>query len=229
MAGVRLVTTRSATTFGETCGDDGFCTVAEDDDDCSPITCSADTTCADYPAALTANRCAGAGQCVQANAYCTANFASATTSCGSGKFCDGAGACDDACSSPETWCTNACFDLSNDDDNCGTCGKACPDGTSCVSRSCECDGANEELCEDGCFNLDTDVLNCGSCGNECPEPSEEGSSVACDEGTCGGCGAYGQSCCEATTCSSGLSCSGEFMRVPDEHAPLHDGLGSWHV
>ncbi len=55
-----------------------------------------------------------------------------------------------------------------------------------------------------------DADNCGSCGGSCPTPSEAGSTRACLEGSCGGCGAYGQACCEtgvATPCASGLSCS----------------------
>ena len=42
-----------------------------------------------------------------------------------------------ACSSGITNCGGACRNLSNDANNCGACGTACPGGKTCVSRVCQ--------------------------------------------------------------------------------------------
>ena len=58
------------------------------------------------------------------------------------------------CQNGQTCCNNACKNLSNDPNNCGSCGNQCPIGQSCCSGSC--------------IDLSSDSLNCGSCGNQCP-------------------------------------------------------------
>ncbi len=191
----------------ETCGADGFCDEAPADDArCQAITCAADTACADYPAALTTDRCSAFGQCVTEAAHCVASYADTSTSCGTGMFCDGAGTCAAACSGGETWCSDSCANLMTDDLNCGMCGKVCPGTSSCVSGSCECTGSGELLCSSSCIDVESDVSNCGSCGNACSPPSEAGSSAICEDGKCGACGAYSQDCC-GTSCGSGFVCA----------------------
>ncbi len=192
----------------EACGSDGFCDeVPADDARCPTLTCAQDSVCADYPAPLRSNRCGGLGQCVTEGAHCVGSFANSSTSCGSGMFCDGMGACEDACSGGDTWCTNECVDLTTDSQNCGSCGNTCPGTSSCVSGSCECLGQGELLCSNACVDADDDVSNCGMCGRTCEPSSEPGSSAVCNAGSCDVCGAYGEDCC-GTSCGSGFVCGG---------------------
>ena len=69
-----------------------------------------------------------------------------TTPCMPGEACrrvDGAQRCGcnsgDACAAGQTCCQTpaGCKDLLSDDENCGACGRACTDGTSCSNGSCE--------------------------------------------------------------------------------------------
>ena len=193
----------------EACGADGYCDDAPADDSrCDSITCAPDTICTDYPAALNANRCAGAGQCITEAAHCQPVYADSTVSCGSGIFCDGAGNCEDACTAAQLWCTDSCIDPSIDEQNCGGCGVVCPDTSSCESGICECPGASELLCSDVCVDVSRSVDSCGSCYNDCPTPTQAGSSAVCVDGNCDVCGAYSQDCCSGLTCGGGLICSG---------------------
>ena len=90
--------------------------------------------------------------------------------------------------------------LSNDSNNCGECGKVCPDSfgylnmtSTCVDGTCEptcgkklaggkfwnyadCNGVAEDGCE---INISTDPNNCGACGNKCAD------GVSCIDGKCG--------------------------------------------
>jgi hypothetical protein len=80
------------------------------------------------------------------------------------------GSCDFQCNAGYTKCGKACVNLSNDPNNCGSCGVRCPSGK-CQNESC----TSTSPCSGG------DVL----CGGEC-----------CEEASC--CG--GTSCCEAQAC-----------------------------
>jgi hypothetical protein len=76
-----------------------------------------------------------------------------------------------------------CRSLNNDEENCGQCGRACPDNVSCVAGSCDCPGGSAvESCQvDGeakCVDTDSDKNNCGGCGVKC-DPGED-----CCEGEC---------------------------------------------
>jgi len=78
------------------------------------------------------------------------------------------------------------FDLSSDEDNCGSCSNAC--------------SASDDCCEGLCVDLNNDEENCGVCGNSCPAnvPGE----------TCSGSGS-----CECLP-GSGTSCEGN-VNSPD--------------
>ena len=109
--------------------------------------------------------------------------------------CD-AGACAYDCKGGFDSCggTTPCgVDLGNDDENCGTCGHACPSATHCVAGVCACGddacgaGATIECaagltsCGALCVDVNTDPDNCGACGNVCL-PAERN----CAGGACHG-------------------------------------------
>jgi hypothetical protein len=47
-------------------------------------------------------------------------------------------------------------DVTNDDKNCGICGRVCPEGQACMGGECKC----------------ANPLSCGACGNVCPPDTE---------------------------------------------------------
>ena len=61
--------------------------------------------------------------------------------------------------------------------HCGSCGKACPDGTECVAGVCGCP-AGKTLCltceGDSCRDTASDDANCGACNNPCPPTIDDG-------------------------------------------------------
>lgn len=206
-SGAKLCCNEACSGVCQACASDGFCDASPADDSrCAAVMCPADTTCANYPPDLTSDRCTGFGQCAQAASYCRPSYASATTSCGTGRFCDGMGNCENACTSAQLWCGNACINPNTDEQNCGGCGVACPGTSQCVSGDCECQGANELLCGNACIDVSSNVSNCGACGNSCP--NVPGSTRTCKNGQCGSCGAYTEECCAGGTCGSGLACNG---------------------
>jgi hypothetical protein len=133
------------------------------------------------------------------------------------------------CPSPEVMCGINCSDLQSDNNNCGSCGHACPSGTSCQAGVCTCPSFGNPdivLCGDACVNLKTDPNNCGSCGNYCRE------FTSCDNGTCrypcphgsSDCDLYspGTFCCganETALCDRGYC----YPQVPDHGGCYHNG------
>ena len=95
--------------------------------------------------------------------------------------------CDNFPYCPEglSWCWSRCVDLSNDNENCGTCDNECGLFSGCQEGTCTCEAGYAE-CGGLCVNLNFDAANCGSCGSEC-QPGEvclNGKCVAycdCDE------------------------------------------------
>lgn len=125
------------------------------------------------------------------------------------------------CGAFEDDCFGYYTDTSSDPSNCGSCGRACPYGTTCRFGSCEC-SPFETLCSGACTNTTSDPNNCGSCGVVCPygtrcslgececSPFETWCSDRCvntssDPDHCGACGAV---CPYGTRCSiSQCECS----------------------
>ncbi|MET0385532.1 MAG: hypothetical protein ABW321_06220 [Polyangiales bacterium] len=81
---------------------------------------------------------------------------------------DGCGSCGDgpACESGSACCSGSCFDVQNDPQNCGRCGRVCDDDESC--------------CGGRCVDTRNDVNHCGGCGSTC----ERGNLPGCCNGSC---------------------------------------------
>jgi len=140
----------------------------------------------------------GSGSSSGGGSTCDANTMTDWTNCGScghmcptGDICS-ASQCQAPCVAPKTACPTqaGCFDLTSDDQNCGTCGTQClpPAGgtvvgtATCVQSQClftcpadagvadgggpivQC-GADSGVA--GCFDLTSSSDHCGSCGTPC--------------------------------------------------------------
>jgi hypothetical protein len=80
--------------------------------------------------------------------------------------------------------TPACVDLSDDDDNCGACGRRCATDQACVAGACSC-GEGQTRCGGLCVNLQTEPAHCGACNQPCLAGqfcSQGRCSLACDTG-----------------------------------------------
>jgi hypothetical protein len=116
-------------------------------------------------------------------------------------------------------CNGVCTSVVGDSANCGSCGNACPSGTSCALGSCSCHMPMLG-CGGECIDPQTSHAHCGSCGNACAlnEACVAGACVvmcalrqaACDGGcievqsdtmNCGGCHVR---CAEGTECDRGI-------------------------
>lgn len=63
-------------------------------------------------------------------------------------------------------CDGVCARLAADDANCGSCGNACPSGTSCAIGRCDC-LAPMRACDGVCLDVSSNPTHCGACGNTC--------------------------------------------------------------
>lgn len=123
------------------------------------------------------------------------------------------------CQAGLTACADVCANLSSDNQNCGSCGNACPAGDICSNGSCalSCQ-AGLQNCKGTCSNPKIDPANCGACGTVCPKNqvcSAGSCTLSCDTGltdcagqcvstqsdpaNCGGCG---------KACPAGYACQG---------------------
>ncbi len=90
------------------------------------------------------------------------------------------------------------MDLSVDTSNCGTCGRDCNAGETCMDGDCWCGTetgcpAGSACCSGSCVNTMTNPEHCGGCGLAC-NPNETCSGATCNCGDDVGCGAGGQCC-----------------------------------
>lgn len=104
------------------------------------------------------------------------------------------------CLSPEVDCGGACVDLSVDPANCGGCGLACGEGTTCELGLCRCEdswyGHGVLYCVPGEDCVDGDCicpLGRVDCGDVC-------SDVSMDEANCGQCDGFCAGDCVSGVC-----------------------------
>jgi hypothetical protein len=103
--------------------------------------------------------------------------------------------CTTSCSLGLTLCGNTCKDVSNDPQNCGSCGNACPvpanSSATCSNRVCgflcnpgysqcgnACCPSGSTCCSGACNYLASDPQNCGACGHSCADQQ------ICQNGAC---------------------------------------------
>ena len=90
-----------------------------------------------------------------------------------------------------------CINWTNDNNNCGGCGRRCINGQTCQSGSCVCQESNCNYYGATCCNNQCSLLadnnNCGSCGRRCINGQ------TCQSGNCicqeSNCAVYGTTCC----------------------------------
>jgi hypothetical protein len=79
-------------------------------------------------------------------------------------------------------------DLLLDEDNCGSCGNACPAGVRCIRGQCGCP-TNFGACGEDCVDLRRSDGHCGACFAACPwfegcESMPPGTEFGCVQGEC---------------------------------------------
>jgi len=179
--GTRVCCTAACDTACRRCTAAGTsCQLLNDDAACGAISCPADSTCRDFPASITQNRCI-AGSCGAPADLCNFTARNAGQACSNTLFCDNSGNCNVSCVPSTEVCDgrdNDCdrvvddgFDLQNDANNCGRCGNRCTTGV-CQGGVCgqppECEGNGVLGCPElgGTFEL---VCNGGTIENRsCP-------------------------------------------------------------
>ena len=126
------------------------------------------------------------------------------------------------CDLPLTLCSPiTCADLRSDPQHCGTCGKVCSTGETCISGACACPTGTVP-CDGLCVSLSSDPKNCGACGHDC-------GALLCVPGKTGapecGCPAGGCACpagqslvdgtCQATVFAACFN-TGELVALDDD-------------
>lgn len=116
-----------------------------------------------------------------------------------------------ACPAGTADCQDRCVNLSSDNQNCGTCGRACPAGHDCKRSECVlrivCK-ENETRCSAyNCADLNTSYFDCGACGVKC---SSELPVLTCCNGTCKSLQTDPTSCgsCRGQCTSGQVCCAG---------------------
>jgi len=214
---------------------DGVKDGTETDVDCGG-TCA--TKCADSKACLTGNDCAS-GVCfggICRTATCTDLVKNGTETdvdcggtcpskcavgklCGTGSDCTSGicagGVCQSACPAGYSFCGNACIPTTNDPNNCGGCGIACPSGpnavATCANNACgmtcnagyvDCDGTMVNGCE---VSINNDPSNCGGCGAVCSNNHMQ--TLSCSSGVCSGICQPGFADCDGNKRANGCEVS----------------------
>jgi hypothetical protein len=110
---------------------------------CQTRTCTGTVRSDDCPGVPADNVCCSTGDCAERTcragtchgercAYATQPDGQAGTLCPApGQCCDGG-----CCAEGQTCCGETCTNTKTDDDNCGTCGNACPTGSTCQNGAC---------------------------------------------------------------------------------------------
>jgi hypothetical protein len=134
------------------------CTNLPDDAECGPISCPQDTTCRDFPASVSAQRCV-AGRCGDATQLCQGNARNVGQACSLTNLCDEAGNCSDpkkgngeVCGSASECASNACVD-----------GVCCNSACNGVCETCE----NSGICRAATTDTACGLVSCSSFDAEC--------------------------------------------------------------
>ena len=160
----------------------------------------------------------------------------------------------DLCQNPSyLQCNGTCIDVQGDSQNCGACGKVCPNDQVCTHATCAvvCGGGTSR-CGNNCVDLKSDPQHCGGCNTAC-STGQVCNKAACaltcqagltncggacvdttsDDANCNGCGlacADGQYCinstCQATCSAPWTSCpagDGGSICVDTSNDPQHCG------
>jgi hypothetical protein len=119
------------------------------------------------------------------------------------------------CDAPFIECSGGCVDITNDDDNCGSCGIVCTggycDGGFCVDEEPGCPSPRT-MCGESCVDTQANSGHCGGCFEACSggDACRAGRCVStctpsCSGATCGsdGCGGSCGSCGSTTVCMAG--------------------------
>lgn len=91
----------------------------------------------------------------------------------------GCGKVAENCTAAELACDGSCIDPTNDNANCGMCGRACDQGLVCGNGQCAADcPMGQETCDGTCIDTQTDSMHCGDCTTAC------GADEECRAGSC---------------------------------------------
>jgi hypothetical protein len=110
---------------------------------------------------------AGADNCGMARTVASCGTCLATNSCSANGIC----VCGNfaACTAGQTCCSNGCFNVGSDPNNCAACGMSCGAGDAweCYMGGCGCGvRGNGHVCGSSCVNFQTNT-NCTGCGVAC--------------------------------------------------------------
>ena len=196
---------------------DGSCVGCLDDEDCPPTqSCSSNSCTCDEPLELCGEVCVDTQTDASHCGVCEHECADPTGTCAEGECvacalngdCPATGqTCVDGecqCPNEQQVCDASCVDLSQDDANCGRCGKACPVSQQCEGGTCACIDSLT-MCGETCVDTQTDASHCGVCEHECADPTG-----TCAGGECVACALNGD--CPAT----GQTCVDGACQCPDE-------------
>jgi hypothetical protein len=142
--GTRVCCTAACDTACRRCSAAGTaCQFLNDDAACGVVSCPGDSTCRDFPASVTQNRC-NAGSCGAPADLCDFTARNAGQSCSNTSFCDSAGNCNVPKRDPGAACTTA---------------SQCASGQ-CISGVCcetACNGPNLSCADGRCVPVQCDA------------------------------------------------------------------------